>query len=568
MEFVTLLIVLYLFYLTGRVSDLEKKLKGKETFTPTLPSIPVASASREGGEHLTEIPPIPQAPTKSDEASIVDWLKRDFMVKLGGLLLLLAFGWFVSYAFTNNWIGPFGRIVLGILAGVAFILFGAVRMPRFVHQGALFAALGSTIVLLTTYAAREMYSFFTPGIALLIMFLSVAAVGILSARYRLESLTIVGIILGAIAPLLTNSPEPSVVSLFSYLAVLVLGAIGVMTRFETKSVLSVSNTVIFVYSLLFMFDSYNKDSHIALLFGFGFTVLFTLVNAVMVVHRKEAPIMPSQIYVAVLGGLSAVGWVLGIVAEPFQVLMLLAWSVFFAGISFLLYRRVMHVKGLTLYGVVSVLLAVVATCVHFDGAALTIALTLEATALVGSLAVLVREKVAVTKALFAYILPTALSFEHLFASAWNEGFLHIHFFALLNLAVCLLIAGGLVREMTEDAQDTDRSLSTLLLGVAGLYIVALVWLVSHAVMLGDLATTTSLFVYTVAGIIFYIKGIGSNTKELQMVGGLLIGGVVIRLLFIDVWQMPLAGRIVTFFVIGILLISTAFVKKLQHKEEQ
>jgi hypothetical protein len=40
-----------------------------------------------------------------------------------------------------------------------------------------------------------------------------------------------------------------------------------------------------------------------------------------------------------------------------------------------------------------------------------------------------------------------------------------------------------------------------------------------------------------------------------------LGGVVLRLLLIDVWQMDLVGRIITFFVVGTLLLSTAFIKK-------
>jgi hypothetical protein len=42
-------------------------------------------------------------------------------------------------------------------------------------------------------------------------------------------------------------------------------------------------------------------------------------------------------------------------------------------------------------------------------------------------------------------------------------------------------------------------------------------------------------------------------------GGVLIGVVVGRLLLVEVWDMALAGRIVTFFIIGTLLMSTAFI---------
>ena len=54
-------------------------------------------------------------------------------MKLGAALFIVGFGWFVSYAFINNWIGPLGRISIGIVAGVLVmglgyvIWYGAVR---------------------------------------------------------------------------------------------------------------------------------------------------------------------------------------------------------------------------------------------------------------------------------------------------------------------------------------------------------------------------------------------------------------------------------------------------------
>ena len=40
--------------------------------------------------------------------------------------------------------------------------------------------------------------------------------------------------------------------------------------------------------------------------------------------------------------------------------------------------------------------------------------------------------------------------------------------------------------------------------------------------------------------------------------------VILRLLFIDVWGMELPGRIATFFIVGVMLTVTAFLKKKQE----
>ena len=59
------------------------------------------------------------------------------------------------------------------------------------------------------------------------MFMSVVFVTYLGVRYRMASMAIVAFILGAVAPFLINTPDPSVVGLNSYILILVLGSVWV-----------------------------------------------------------------------------------------------------------------------------------------------------------------------------------------------------------------------------------------------------------------------------------------------------------------------------------------------------
>ena len=87
--------------------------------------------------------------------------------------------------------------------------------------------LGSTVILLTLFAAREMYDF-PPLTTLSVMFLSTAFVAIASVKYNRRSLALASLILAGVAPLLTNSPSNNYVALFSYLLVVTLGAIWIV----------------------------------------------------------------------------------------------------------------------------------------------------------------------------------------------------------------------------------------------------------------------------------------------------------------------------------------------------
>lgn len=70
----------------------------------------------------------------------------------------------------------------------------------------------------------------------------------------------------------------------------------------------------------------------------------------------------------------------------------------------------------------------------------------------------------------------------------------------------------------------------------------------------DTAVMIALAIYTIAGIGAYFSG-------RRVYGGLLLGFVIARLLLVDVWRMELTGRIITFFLVGALLMSTAFLSR-------
>ena len=556
-------LVIYLYTVDRRVRALEER----EQKVP-LPLIPVAPAVvATTFVPVTPLPapsftPIPLAPVAGmSEHTFVDWLKKDFLVKLGALLLLIAFGWFVSYAFSNNWIGPMGRIGLGLAAGVAFIVFGYIRVTTQPHQGALFAAFGSAVVLLTTFAARELYGFFNPAIALGIMFVSVLAVAYLAVREKRESLALAGLVLGLIAPFLTNSPEPSELMFFSYVTVVVLGSIWVAYRIKADMLLLVTYIMVALYSVPFILS--GKDAHITIFFGFLFTIIFFVTNMKTILSRAENQIHPVDLITAVGTGLYIAGWIESGAITSFKVLIYIAWALVFTLGAFVVYRETRNRMPFSVYGGVALGLLAAATAHQFSGPALTIAYTVEVAVVVVLAALLLRDRKIVERLCLLFTGPILLSVDALMAPDWSTSILHAPFFSLLVLMLMLLTSGLIVRSTVESSKEEEQIASAGLLVTGTLYAMSLVWLMTHAVMVADFATMTSLLVYTVTGIALYVHGVTSFNKRMQIFGGMIIGGVVLRLLLIEVWQMELTGRILTFFAIGILLISTAFIKKLQ-----
>ena len=140
------------------------------------------------------------------------------------------------------------------------------------------------------------------------------------------------------------------------------------------------------------------------------------------------------------------------------------------------------------------------------------------------------------------------------------GVIHEDFFVLLILGLAIFGLGLFFFLETKLIKTKPDQLEVILLVAGSMYFYLLLWLSLQAGLVNkDLAVMIALIIYTLIGLAIYIYAGLKESKELRVYAGLLLGFVVLRLLFVDVWKMQLAGRIITFFLIGALLMSTAFI---------
>lgn len=692
MEFILFIIILiYTFTLSRRIGILEQKLKEQkplhadESYTepssvmpseykptlavPSITPIPVANQKSVSQAYIT-----PQSPA---DDRLIRFFKEDFLVKLGALLLLLAFGWGVSYAFTNNWIGPFGRIALGLGAGLCVISFGTFWIRKNFHQAAIFLVLGLGVFNLTIFAARFIYHFWNPAVALGLMFAAVAYVAAVSVWQNSQNLALACLLFAGISPLFTAG-EPSTIGLFSYLLLFVLGVIWVVYLRMWHSLTFAALLVISLYSAPYLLGSVSGwELLFGLVFAQIFGVIFFLFNGLNIA-RGMAEVSREHIYTGLGTGLFLTAWV-WIPSEGLSESLLLSlWALaHFVAAGYFHFSR-QNLKAFYLYGSVGLLFTAVATAILFDGNTLTLAYTIE-TGLVVILAQLIVGRAELTKhlcllfvgpillsvsslvssswndrilqadffvlgilmvtisavglvlrnvergvevpklrqsanalisigvgyafliimrclsvyydqevltvafivesgvavllahaiynsrratALFSYILGLSVlaSIPSLTADTWNSGVFHKDFFILIAFIVTALLVGIFLRNLNRrEALVEVKFAYRTIIYTAALYVLKLVWLVSHAVVTSkDLAVTVSLIIFTIFGLVVYVYGRTKGIQHYQYAGGIVLTFVVGRLLLVDVWRMELLERFITFFMVGVLLISTAF----------
>ncbi|HEX7591959.1 MAG TPA: DUF2339 domain-containing protein, partial [Candidatus Limnocylindrales bacterium] len=141
------------------------------TAPPAPPAQPASPAP--AGYAPWTAPPAPQSLSEGLGLSLVSL--RDLESRLTGRLLawvgaaavVLGAAFFLSLAFSRGWIGPEGRVAMGIVGGALFVGAGAWLFGRRQEQlGHVIVAVGLGVVSLSLFAGTRFYSLYSPEVAL------------------------------------------------------------------------------------------------------------------------------------------------------------------------------------------------------------------------------------------------------------------------------------------------------------------------------------------------------------------------------------------------------------------
>jgi uncharacterized membrane protein len=165
------------------------------------------------------------APRKSLE----DELGTKVLSKIAVLLLLIGAAWFLKWAFDNRWIGPLGRVVAGLVAGVGVTLWSE-RFRRNGTPAFSFAlkAVGAGVLYLSLWAAFQVYHLVPAPVALLAMIAVTAANGALAVAQDAEVLAGLALLGGYLTPVLLSSGGNHETFLFSYIFVLAAATVTLL----------------------------------------------------------------------------------------------------------------------------------------------------------------------------------------------------------------------------------------------------------------------------------------------------------------------------------------------------
>jgi uncharacterized membrane protein len=175
-----------------------------------------------------EAAPRPAAPEEPAFGAIVEaWIGRRGLGWAAVVLLLFATAFFLKYAFENDWIGPLGRVSIGLLAGVGLCVGGW----RYHRRGwrifsQMLTAGGVVLLYLATFGAFAYYHLLPREQAAIYLVILIAETAALAVLYDASSIALMAVIGALLNPILLSTGIDQYRALFTYLLVLNAGVVG------------------------------------------------------------------------------------------------------------------------------------------------------------------------------------------------------------------------------------------------------------------------------------------------------------------------------------------------------
>jgi uncharacterized membrane protein len=220
--------------LTRRVYYLEQVLQTRGASAPesnpapsspaSVPHVPETQLPPAPSPVLPHIPapPLPVSESHDLESRIGShWLNR-----IGITAVLVGVSYFLKFAFDNNWIGASGRVAIGLIAGIAMVVWSErFRSKGYKAFSYSLKAVGIGTLYLSLWAAFQVYALIPSGVAFFAMVIVTAATGVLAVTQDAEILAAFALMGGFLTPVLVSTGQNRELELFSYVALLDLATL-------------------------------------------------------------------------------------------------------------------------------------------------------------------------------------------------------------------------------------------------------------------------------------------------------------------------------------------------------
>ena len=305
-----------------------------EAAVPAAPARPEAMSPA----FITAAPaPKPQVTKEEKRRNDINFetaMGQKWLLIIGIVATVFGVGYFLKYSFDQGWVGPAGRVALAFIWGAAFLFGGDMFRKRLNMENFGLSLSGGGIATLyfATYAAFQIYHLIGQAPSFLLMVMVTALAGLLAVMYDTKWLAVLGMIGGFLTPVLLGTGQDNQLVLMSYMTILNLGLLGV--AFYKKWDLLTVLGFFFTYLLYAgWYANYYKPEKFwpALIFVTIFYLIYTVMPFITRFVRKE-PVTNKGFSIIIPNSFIAFGFSYYMVKEHFSIEAVGVISVFYAAV--------------------------------------------------------------------------------------------------------------------------------------------------------------------------------------------------------------------------------------------
>jgi uncharacterized membrane protein len=249
--------------LTARVYRLEEALERKQpSVQPSRESQPPATPAPTAvvvppQRPPAQIPPraISQSAARRSPDDLESIIGSHWLNRVGIAAVLVGVSFFLNYAFENNWIGPAGRVIIGLIAGIAVVLWSEYfRKREYEIFSYSLKALGVGVLYLSLWASFQVYHLLPSSVVFVFMIVVTAITCAMAVVQDTEVLAVFAIAGGFATPVLLSTGENREIVLFAYLVLLDLGILALTMAKSWRFISALG----FISTLVLYISWYNE----------------------------------------------------------------------------------------------------------------------------------------------------------------------------------------------------------------------------------------------------------------------------------------------------------------------
>jgi uncharacterized membrane protein len=269
---------------------------------PPAEEAPIKILREEAARGPVPPPPMPHIPPRPEVAApkfaqmeqrssedLEATIGKLWLNRIGIVAILIGVAYFLKYAFDSGWIGPGGRVAIGLIAGIAVVVWSeSFRRKGSAAFSYSLKAVGIGILYLSLWAASQYFHLVPASVAFVAMILVTASTITLALTQDAEILAVYAMIGGFSTPALVSTGENHEIVLFSYVLLLDLAILAMVAFKPWRRIVwgaMLGTAIMYVGWSASFYD--GSERTLTVLFASAFFAVFALVPLLTPLTRSR-----------------------------------------------------------------------------------------------------------------------------------------------------------------------------------------------------------------------------------------------------------------------------------------